>query len=130
MNLPRRLEFFEWAQVADAFILEDDYDSKFRYSDRPLAALQGLDEEERVIYIGTMSKVMFPGLQFGYMVVPDDLVDAFKVVRILNDTHPSSIAEAALADFITGNSLSAHLRCLRSLYKDWQTSLINLYWPI
>ena len=78
--------------------------------------MQGLDEEERVIYIGTMSKVMFPGLQFGYMVVPDDLVDAFKVVRILNDTHPSSIAEAALADFISGNSLSTHFRCLRSLY--------------
>ena len=125
MSLPRRLELLEWARVADAFILEDDYDSEYRYRGRPLAALQGLDEEGRVIYIGTMSKVMFPGLRIGYMVVPDDLVDAFRAVRILIDTHPSSIAQAALADFITEGFLSAHIRRMRSLYEERQQSLIK-----
>ena len=125
MSLPRRLELLEWARVADAFILEDDYDSEYRYRGRPLAALQGLDEEGRVIYIGTMSKVMFPGLRIGYMVVPDDLVDAFRAVRILIDTHPSSIAQAALADFITEGFLSAHIRRMRALYNARQTVLIE-----
>ena len=126
MTLGRRLELLEWARRADAFILEDDYDSEYRYRGRPLAALQGLDEEGRVIYIGTMSKVMFPGLRIGYMVVPDDLVDAFRSIRILIDSHPSSIAQAALADFISEGFLSAHIRRMRSLYSDRQTTLIEL----
>lgn len=125
MSLGRRLELLEWARNADAFVLEDDYDSEYRYRGRPLAALQGLDEEGRVIYIGTMSKVMFPGLRIGYMVVPDDLIDAFRAIRVLIDTHPSSIAQAALADFISEGFLSAHIRRMRALYSDRQSSLID-----
>lgn len=125
MSLPRRLELLEWARHADAFILEDDYDSEYRYRGRPLAALQGLDEEGRVIYIGTMSKVMFPGLRIGYMVVPEDLVDAFRAIRVLIDTHPSSIAQAALADFISEGFLSAHIRRMRALYSERQSLLVN-----
>ena len=125
MSLARRLELLEWAQQANAFILEDDYDSEYRYRGRPLAALQGLDEEGRVIYIGTMSKVMFPGLRIGYMVVPDDLVDAFRSIRVLIDSHPSAIAQAALAEFIEDGFLSAHIRRMRALYNARQTVLIE-----
>ena len=125
MSLARRLELLEWAQQANAFILEDDYDSEYRYRGRPLAALQGLDEEGRVIYIGTMSKVMFPGLRIGYMVVPDDLVDAFRSIRVLIDSHPSAIAQAALAEFIEDGFLSAHIRRMRALYSARQVVLIE-----
>ncbi len=126
MTLGRRLELLEWARRADAFILEDDYDSEYRYRGRPLAALQGLDEEGRVIYIGTMSKVMFPGLRIGYMVVPDHLVDAFRSIRVLIDSHPSSVAQAALAYFISEGFLSAHIRRMRALYSTRQATLIEL----
>ena len=105
--------------------MEDDYDSEYRYRGRPLAALQGLDEEGRVIYIGTMSKVMFQGLRIGYMVVPDDLVDAFRSIRVLIDSHPSAIAQAALAEFIEDGFLSAHIRRMRALYSARQTVLIE-----
>ena len=75
MSLKRRLELLDWARAAGGFVLEDDYDSEYRYAGRPLAALQGLDRDGRVIYVGTMSKVMFPGLRVGYMVVPEQLID-------------------------------------------------------
>lgn len=124
MSLGRRLELLEWARRTDAFVLEDDYDSEYRYRGRPLAALQGLDEEGRVIYVGTMSKVMFPGLRLGYMVVPADLVDAFRRVRALVDSHPSSVAQAALADFIAEGQLAAHIRRMRGLYAERQEALL------
>ena len=126
MSLTRRLELLEWAREADAFILEDDYDSEYRYGGRPLAALQGLDEEGRVIYVGSLSKVMFPGLRIGYMIVPEDLVDAFIRVRVLVDTHPSSIAQAALADFIAEGYLAAHIRRMRALYAERQRMLLDV----
>ena len=100
MTLRRRLELLDWARAADAFVLEDDYDSEYRYAGRPLAAMQGLDEDGRILYVGSFSKVMFPGLRIGYMVVPPALVGAFRAIRALVDSHPSSVAQAALADFI------------------------------
>ncbi len=125
MSLARRLKLLEWAKRHDAFILEDDYNSEYRYRGRPISALQGLDEEGRVIYVGTMSKVMFPGLRLGYMVVPPDLVEAFLRVRILVDSHPSSVALAALADFIGEGYLNAHVRRMRQLYAERQQILLN-----
>jgi GntR family transcriptional regulator / MocR family aminotransferase len=124
MSLKRRLELLEWAREVDGFVLEDDYDSEYRYAGRPLAALQGLDRDGRVIYVGTMSKVMFPGLRVGYMVVPEQLIDAFLAVRALIDAHPSSIAQAALVDFIGGGYLTAHIRRMRALYAERQAVLI------
>lgn len=124
MSLTRRLELLDWARGADAFVIEDDYDSEYRYAGRPLAALQGLDGDGRVIYIGTFSKVMFPGLRLGYVVVPRDLVDAFRGVRQLVDTHPSSVAQAALADFIAEGYLAAHVRRMRSLYAERQAAFL------
>ena len=111
----------------DGMVIEDDYDSEYRYAGRPLAALQGLDGDGRVIYLGTMSKVMFPGLRIGYMVVPEHLVDAFLAVRAMVDAHPSSIAQAALADFITEGFLGAHIRRMRQLYGERQAALIETF---
>jgi GntR family transcriptional regulator/MocR family aminotransferase len=125
MSLKRRLELLEWARAAGGFVLEDDYDSEYRYAGRPLAALQGLDRDGRVIYVGTMSKVMFPGLRVGYMVVPEQLIEAFLAVRALVDAHPSSIAQAALVDFIGEGHLAAHIRRMRLLYAERQAALID-----
>jgi GntR family transcriptional regulator / MocR family aminotransferase len=125
MSLQRRLELLDWARAAGGFVLEDDYDSEYRYAGRPLAALQGLDRDGRVIYVGTMSKVMFPGLRVGYMVVPEQLIDAFLAVRALVDAHPSSIAQAALVDFIGEGHLAAHIRRMRALYAERQALLVG-----
>ena len=125
MALRRRLELLDWAEAADAFILEDDYDSEYRYAGRPLSALQGLDKNGRVIYVGSFSKVMFPGLRIGYMVAPKGLVEPFRAIRRLLDSHPSSIAQAALADFITDGYLTSHIRRMRALYADRQTFFIE-----
>ena len=125
MSLGRRLDLLEAARAAGSFLLEDDYDSEYRYAGRPLAALQGLDQGGQVIYLGTFSKVMFPGVRLGYMVVPDHLLDTFLKVRILIDAHPSSIAQAALADFIEEGHLASHIRRMRPLYAERQAALIH-----
>ena len=125
MSLARRLALLDWASQADAFILEDDYDSEYRYAGHPLAALQGLDADGRVIYIGTMSKVMFPGLRLGYMVVPEHLIDAFRAIRRLADTHPALVTQPALAEFIESGLLSAHIRRMRALYAERQRLLLD-----
>jgi GntR family transcriptional regulator/MocR family aminotransferase len=130
MSLARRLELLEAARVAGSFVLEDDYDSEYRYAGRPLAALQGLDQGDRVIYLGTFSKVMFPGVRLGYMVVPDHLLDAFLKVRTLIDAHPSSIAQAALTDFIEEGHLASHIRRMRPLYAERQAALIEGLQPV
>lgn len=120
MSLPRRLDLLSWARTADAFVLEDDYDSEYRYAGRPLAALQGLDADGRVIYVGTMSKIMFPGLRLGYMVVPEHLVEAFAAVRRAFDTHPPMLAQPAVAEFVADGGLAQHIRRMRALYCERQ----------
>ncbi|MDJ0949795.1 MAG: PLP-dependent aminotransferase family protein [Alphaproteobacteria bacterium] len=125
MSLARRLALLDWAQTSGAMILEDDFDSEYRYAGRPLAALQGLDRNGRVIYVGTLSRVMFPALRLAYMVVPGDLIDAFLRVRALLDTHPSTVAQAALADFIAEGHLAAHVRRMRALYAERQAALVS-----
>ena len=125
MSLRRRLQLLEGAREAGSFVLEDDYDSEYRYAGRPLAALQGLDQDGRVIYLGTFSKVMFPGIRLGYMVVPDHLLDAFLKIRTLIDAHPSSIGQAALAGFIEEGHLASHIRRMRPLYEKRQQALID-----
>lgn len=125
MTLRRRLELLDWARAADAFVLEDDYDSEYRYAGRPLAAMQGLDENGRIIYVGSFSKVMFPGLRIGYMVAPPALVEPFRAIRRLLDSHPSSVAQAALADFISEGYLTSHIRRMRALYEERQVALLD-----
>ena len=126
MSLSRRLKLLEWASRVDGWILEDDYDSEYRYEGRPLAALQGLDRDGRVVYIGSFSKVMFPSLRLGYLVVPKDLTDPFRHARAALDDHPSSIAQPAMTTFIEDGYFAAHLRRMRKLYATRQTKLAEL----
>lgn len=116
MSLARRLELLRWAGRSSAWVLEDDYDSEYRYSGRPLEALQGLDTEGRVIYVGTFSKVLFPSLRLGYPVLPPDLVDAFTAARELSDRQPPGLDQVVLAHFMAGGHFARHVRRMRSLY--------------
>jgi GntR family transcriptional regulator/MocR family aminotransferase len=125
MSLPRRLALLQWASRSGAWILEDDYDSEYRYAGRPLAALQGLDTAGRVIYAGTFSKVLFPSLRLGYLIVPAELVDAFVAARALADRHAPSVPQAALADFIEGGHFARHIRRTRALYAERQAALVR-----
>jgi len=124
MTLRRRLELLRWAQDNGVWVLEDDYDSEFRYRDRPVAAMQGLDRQGCVIYTGTFSKVLFPSLRLGYMVVPPDLVEPFCAARTLSGRTVSSIAEAVLADFIAEGHFAAHIRRMRQVYAERQEALL------
>lgn len=125
MSLTRRLQLLEWANRAGAWILEDDYDSEYRYAGPPLSSLQGLDRQNRVIYIGTFSKVMIPALRLGYMVVPPDLMQAFVMAKSQCDRHSPIVEQAALAQFISEGHFSRHIRRMRSLYKKRQDALIE-----
>ena len=118
MSLERRLRLLEWAQRANSWIVEDDYDSEYRYRGRPLSALQGLDTAERVIYLGTFSKTMFPALRLAYLVVPRGLVPVFRrALRHTGQDAPLTI-QAAAADFIGEGHYASHLRRMRALYAD------------
>lgn len=123
MSLPRRLALLAHAARCGAWILEDDYDSEFRYSSQPLPALQGLAQDERVIYIGTMSKVMYPGLRIAYMVVPDGLIDAFRRAHARLYREPPYVTQAALADFLLQGHFARHVRRMRELYQTRQHTL-------
>jgi GntR family transcriptional regulator/MocR family aminotransferase len=125
MSLPRRLALLDWARRAGAWVLEDDYDSEFRYSGRPLAALQGLDRDGRVIYLGTFSKVLFPSLRLGYLIVPPDLVDAFTAARAAADRFACTLTQAVVADFIAEGHFARHVRRMRTLYAARQEALVR-----
>ena len=124
MSLGRRLALLDWAAATDAWILEDDYDSEYRYGGRPLAALQGLDRAGRVVYVGSFSKVMFPSLRLGYLVVPPDLAEPFARARAALDDHPPAATQAALARFIVEGHFASHLRRMRRLYAERQAALV------
>ena len=123
MTLRRRLELLEWAQGAGAWIIEDDYDSEYRYQSRPIASLQGLDPDARVIYVGTFSKVLFPSMRIGYMVVPQDLLDRFLSVRQTIDVSQSDLNQAVLAKFIEEGHFARHIRRLRAIYAERRSVL-------
>jgi len=117
LALPRRLELLNWAQRTGAFIVEDDYDSEYRYKGRPIPALAGLDKGESVIYIGTFSKVLLPSLRLGYLVVPKSLVPVFARAKWLADRHSPLLEQQVLADFIKLGHMERHMRRMRSLYE-------------
>jgi GntR family transcriptional regulator/MocR family aminotransferase len=125
MSLSRRLALLEWAQVSNAWIVEDDYDSEFRYAGRPLASLQGLDKNNRVIYVGTFSKTIFPALRIGHVVVPKDLVSVFTAGRALNGGNSPTVDQAILAEFITEGHFARHVRRMRKLYEERQALLLD-----
>ncbi|HEX8174929.1 MAG TPA: PLP-dependent aminotransferase family protein [Pyrinomonadaceae bacterium] len=128
MSLARRLSLLEWARERDAIIVEDDYNSEYRYSGRPLASLQGLDMDGRVIYVGTFSKTIFPALRLGYLVAPPDLIEVFAAARALTDLHSPLIAQAVLAEFISERHFARHLRRMRGIYEERQQILVEEAW--
>jgi GntR family transcriptional regulator/MocR family aminotransferase len=125
LSLARRIALLDWARRANAYLIEDDYDSEYHYTRRPLTALQGLDDAGRVIYIGTFSKVLYPALRIGYLILPPPLVDAFQTVRNLIDTHPPILEQAVLADFLIGGHFARHLRKMRRLYAERRAALLK-----
>jgi GntR family transcriptional regulator / MocR family aminotransferase len=116
MTLARRLALLDWAQRANGWIVEEDYDSEFRFRGRPLAAMHGLDRAHRVIYVGTFSRVLFPSLRLGYLVSPPDLVDVFIARRRYVDRHPPILEQLALTDFLNRRHFARHIRRMRTLY--------------
>lgn len=125
MSLARRLHVLAWAAARGAWILEDDYDSEFRYTGRPLAALHGLDTSGRVIYIGTFNKVLFPGLRLAYVIVPEELAPAFGAARRFADGFSPTLQQAALAEFMAGGQFAAYLRQARQHYAACRTALVE-----
>ena len=107
------------------WIVEDDYDSEYRYASRPVASLQGLDVNGCVIYCGTFSKVLFPSLRLGYVIVPPQLVDAFSRAKAVVDRHSPTVEQAVLAEFIAEGHLARHVRRMRMLYWSGRTTLLD-----
>ena len=118
MSLKRRLELLDWAAANNTWVIEDDYDSEYRFVSRPLSSLQGLSEKEQVIYAGTFSKVLFPAIRIGYLVVPHDLVEAFAAVRSAADIFAPTLIQLVLTEFLNQGHLARHLRRMRSIYAE------------
>ena len=125
MGLERRLALVEFARRHHAWILDDDYDSEFRYEGRPMAALQGLDRNGCVLYLGTFGKMLFPALRLGFLVLPEALVDAFAAARGILDRHPPLLNQTILAEFILEGHFGTHLRRMREVYAERQQVLIE-----
>jgi GntR family transcriptional regulator / MocR family aminotransferase len=124
MSASRRLQLLHWAQSTGSWIIEDDYDSEYRYAGAPIASLQGLDRYSRVIYIGTFSKVLFPSVRIGYVVVPPDLVEQFVAVRQAMDIFPSNLYQQVLSDFINQGHFERHIRRMRAIYHERRNALV------
>lgn len=125
MSAARRLQLLEWSQKVNSWIMEDDYDSEYRYDSMPIASLQGLDSNSRVIYIGSFSKVLFPSLRLGYVVIPSDLLERFTAVRQSMDLCPSHGNQAVLAEFIREGHFSRHIRKMRVMYAERRRVLVE-----
>jgi GntR family transcriptional regulator/MocR family aminotransferase len=124
LSMTRRLELLQWAHETGAWIIEDDYASEFRYSGRPLASLQGLNEGKGVIYVGTLNKALFPGLRIGYVVAPRPLLPAFVNIRYVLDRQPPSVDQAVLCEFMGEGYFSAHIRRMRIIYQQQRDALV------
>lgn len=126
LSLPRRLDLLSWAGRTGTIIIEDDYDSEYRYKGKPIPALAGIDRAASVIYVGTFSKVLLPALRLGYVVVPKDLIDVFSRAKWLVDRHSSLIQQQVLADFIMAGHLERHIRRMRAIYSDRRELMIDV----
>lgn len=125
MSASRRLQLLDWAERRRSWIIEDDYDSEYRYEGMPITSLQGLDRKWRVLYIGTFSKVLFPSLRLGYVVLPADLVERFLAVRFALDISPPTFHQKVLADFIREGHFSRHIRRMRVTYGERRSALLR-----
>jgi len=125
MSLPRRLELLEWARKSGALIFEDDYDSEYRYSGPPVPALQGFDQHGLVIFAGSFSKVLFPSLRLGYLVIPPHLINLFAATISLTTRHAPLPEQAVLCDFISEGHFGRHLRRMREVYAERLSVLLK-----
>ena len=125
MNVSRRLELLGWARRHEAWIIEDDYDSDYRYSSRPLGALQGMNGAAQVIYTGTFSKVLFPAMRIGYVVAPPALVEKFIAQRLTLDLFPQTLDQLVLTDFLCEGHFSRHVRRMRAIYQGRRDALVS-----
>jgi GntR family transcriptional regulator/MocR family aminotransferase len=125
MSATRRMLLLNWAVRTGAWIVEDDYDSEYRFGSRPIASLQGLDTDARVIYVGTFSKVMFPALRLGYVVVPKDLLPAFCAARDAADVFSSTLYQVVMTDFIREGHFARHIRRMRMLYMERRRAMVK-----
>lgn len=125
MSATRRLLLLNWAQTTGAWVIEDDYDSEYRFGNKPISSLQGLDRDARVIYMGTFSKVCFPALRLGYLILPQAVVPAFRAVRDAIDIFPPTLYQQALADFIREGHFARHIRRMSVLYAERRERLLN-----
>ena len=123
MSLQRRMALLKWADAAESWIVEDDYDSEFRYLGKPLPALKSLDRRDRVLYVGTFSKVLSPGLRVGYLVVPPALVDRFTDIAQSLQPPPNAFIQATIAEFLEQGYLARHIRRMRQLYAERRSAL-------
>ena len=124
MSLPRRIELLEWASKNDAWVVEDDYDGEFRYDGRPLPTLYGLDATGRVLYAGSFSKVLFPGLCLGYLVVPEAERNHFERIADILTLNPAPLNQSIAADFITQGHFARHIRRMRQLYTERRAAFV------
>lgn len=132
LSLPRRLALLEWVQQNQVWIFEDDYNSEFRYLSKPIQALQGLDNHQRVIYAGTFSKMMYPGFRLGFLIVPEVLIEPFTMMKYYSDSRSGYLEQAALAQFIQEGHYARHVRKIRKICYLRQNVLIeaiNRYLP-
>jgi len=125
LSLPRRMALLAWAAAAPAWIVEDDYDSEYRYLGKPLPALKSLDRHERVLFVGSFSKVLSPGLRVGYLVVPPGLVERCAAIADLLQPPPAALIQATIAAFLEQGYLGRHIRRMRQLYRERRTALVE-----
>lgn len=125
LSLPRRLSLLAWARTETSLVVEDDYDSEFRFEGRPLASLQGLDDSGSVVYLGSFSKVLFPSLRVGYAVLPPQLIEPFQDAKDLTDRQTPILEQQVLADFVGEGHFERHLRRMRQLYRVRREALVE-----
>ena len=128
MSLARRLELLAWAERANGWIVEDDYDGEYRYSGAPLAPLAALDRQGRVLYVGTFGKVAFPALRLGYLVLPPGLVQAFAQRRAVDVRHSEVSTQAVMAEFMAAGHFQRHIRRMRRAALSRRNALLD-GWP-
>ena len=125
MSSSRRLQLLDYARRRDSWIIEDDYDSEYRYGNLPIASLQGMDLESRVVYVGTFTKILFPALRLAYIVLPTDLIQAFNEARWAMDLCPPTFPQLVLADFISEGHFARHIRRIRLVCQERRKALVS-----